>query len=53
MQIKEGGMMRKIFKYFFYLNILILISLLGYSFFGDLSSPTVLIIENIPIPNDN
>jgi|TARA_B110000977_G_scaffold34956_1_gene46796 hypothetical protein len=53
MQIKQGVIMGKFFKYFFYLTVLTLTFLVGYSFFGDLSAPTTLIIENIPIPNEN
>lgn len=50
--IKESIEMGKLLKYSFYLIILILLLLIGYSFFGDLSAPQEIIIEKIKMPND-
>jgi len=49
--IKESNM-GKLLKYSFYLIIIILLFLIGYSFFGDLSAPQEIITEKIQMPND-
>jgi hypothetical protein len=48
----KGGTMGKLIKYLFYLAVLILIFLVGYSFFGDLSAPQSTIIQTIPMPDN-
>ena len=50
--IKESNIMGKLLKYSFYLIIIILLFLIGYSFFGDLSAPQEIITEKIQMPND-
>jgi len=50
--IKESNIMGKLLKYSFYLLIFIIILLIGYSFFGDLSAPQEIITEKIQMPND-
>ena len=50
--IKESNKMGKLLKYSFYLIIIILLFLIGYSFFGDLSAPQEIITEKIQMPND-
>ena len=50
--IKESNIMGKLLKYSFYLIIIILLFLIGYSFFGDLSAPQETITEKIQMPND-
>ena len=50
--IKESNKMGKLLKYSFYLIIIILLFLIGYSFFGDLSAPQEVITEKIQMPND-
>ncbi|MDB4087769.1 hypothetical protein OAV09_00100 [bacterium] len=49
---KESNKMGKLFKYFFYLLIFIIILLIGYSFFGDLSAPQEIITEKIQMPDN-
>lgn len=43
--------MGKLIKYLFYFAVLMLVFLIGYSFFGDLSAPQSTIVETIELPN--
>jgi len=40
-------MMGRLLKFLFFLTILSLIGLIGYSYFGDISSPNVEIIQTV------
>jgi hypothetical protein len=44
--------MGKLIKYIFYIAVLVLIFLVAYAFFGDLSAPRTTITETIPMPDN-
>ena len=44
--------MGKLIKYLFYIAVLILVFLVAYSFFGDLTAPKTTITETIPMPSN-
>lgn len=45
--------MGRLIKYLFYLVVLILLVLLGYSFFGDLSAPKKTVIKTIELNEES
>jgi len=51
-QNNRGKALGKLIKYLFYIAVLVLVFLVGYSFFGDLSAPTSTITETVPMPNN-
>jgi len=44
--------MGKLIKYLFYVAVLLVLFLVGYSFLGDLSAPKSTIVETIPMPSN-
>jgi hypothetical protein len=47
----KGRTLGKLIKYLFYIAVLVLIFLVGYSFFGDLSPRKAPVIQTIPMPD--